>query len=364
MTSAATGNAAGDPGPSRVEVYRRLAAWCVRRPTTAEAEPVPPDREEIVRFLKRRGWMPRTWDGRRAADGAVGLVRSLAEADGAEPATVSSVLLRFCEDGVGEAVCRELPACSGCPVRRGCPYPDRQTIIPEMPEAERPRERLLRDGAGRLSERELLAIVLRTGTGRKTALDLADELLRRFRNLSGLVRCTPQELQQIPGIGSAKAAAVLAALEIAKRFAQDPVREGQVVTGSRDVVEYVRRKFLGAQEEHFWALHLDTKHRVIREKEIAVGSLSESVVHPREVFKEAILDSAATVIFVHNHPSGNPAPSPQDRRLTTRLCEAGRLVGIQVLDHLIVGDVEYFSFAEHGLLTGDDSSNPQKGTSS
>ncbi len=112
----------------------------------------------------------------------------------------------------------------------------------------------------------------------------------------------------------------------------------------------MREKLAGLQKEHFYTLMLDTKHRIIREERVAVGSLSESVVHPREVFKNAIRESAAAVIFVHNHPSGNPEPSPQDRMLTTRLCEAGRIVGIQVLDHLIVGRDGYYSFVEHGQL--------------
>jgi DNA repair protein RadC len=355
MTPPATGTNTGEPAPTAVEVYRRIAAWCERHPTAADPGPAEPRRREIIRFFQRRRLMPRSWAGPRAEEGAAERIAGIAESAGTDAATVTSALWRFCEDDGSGSVCREFPHCSACPIRSDCPEPGRRTIIPEMPEAQRPRERLLREGADRLSEQDLLAIVLRTGTGRKTALDLAADLLKEFETLSGLVHCTPQRLQQVPGIGPAKAAAVRAALEIARRFAQDPVRTGKVVTGSADVVDYVRKRFLGAQEEHFWALHLDTKHRVIREKEVAVGSLSESVVHPREVFREAILDSAAKVIFVHNHPSGNPAPSPQDRRLTARLCDAGRLVGIQVLDHLIVGDVGHFSFAEHGLLTGDDS---------
>ncbi len=157
-------------------------------------------------------------------------------------------------------------------------------------------------------------------------------------------------IERINGIGPSKAAQIKAALAIARRYSREKMPPGTPVSGSRQLFDYMRRKLHGLKKEHFYSLLLDTKHRIMREEQVAVGSLNESIVHPREVFKTAIRESAAKVIFVHNHPSGNPEPSPQDRRLTARLCQAGELVGIQVLDHIIVGEEDYFSFAERGLL--------------
>ncbi|KPK65141.1 MAG: DNA repair protein RadC [Planctomycetes bacterium SM23_32] len=233
-----------------------------------------------------------------------------------------------------------------------CDYPERKPTIKDLPSTERPRERLLQLGPEGLSDVELLAIIIRSGSEEATALELAGRLLSRFRSFRRLADCTVGELTRVHGIGPAKAAQIKAALAIARRYAAQKMPPGTAITGSEQLFSYMREKLYGLKKEHFLALLLDTKHRILREQEVAVGSLNESVVHPREVFKPAIRESAAKVIFVHNHPSGNPEPSPQDRRLTARLCEAGRLVGIHVLDHLIVGEEGYFSFAEHGLLDG------------
>jgi DNA repair protein RadC len=306
--------------------------------------------------------MPKTWTDRRAAGAVREMVERMAAEADATPQEVCEVLLGFCGDESSDALCGERPLCTECPAEEHCDYPDRRPTIKDLPKTERPRERLLQAGEDNLSDVELLAIVIRSGSQEATALDLAGRLLSEFGSFRRLAGCGVGELTRVRGIGPAKAAQIKAALAIARRYASQKMSPGTRVTGSRQLYDYMREKLYGLKQERFYALMLDTKHRVIREREIAVGSLNESVVHPREVFKPAIAESAARVIFVHNHPSGDPEPSPQDRRLTARLCEAGRLVGIPVLDHIIVGDGAYFSFAEEGLLgsEGPPSRPPQE----
>lgn len=238
------------------------------------------------------------------------------------------------------------------------PRPDRHLTIKDLPESERPRERLLAVGGEQLTDVELLAIIIGGGSVKATAIGLAQRLLSVHKNFRRLARCSIGELTQVHGIGPAKAARIQAACAIARRYASEKLTQGTAVTGSRQLFAYMREKLHGLNKEHFIALLLDTKHRIIREDNIAIGSLNESVVHPREVFRTAIRESAAKIIFIHNHPSGNPEPSAQDRRLTERLCRTGQLVGIEVLDHLIIGDEGYFSFAEHRLLTHEGPGTP------
>lgn len=225
--------------------------------------------------------------------------------------------------------------------------------IKDWPEDERPRERLLRLGEGTLSDTQLLAIVLRTGDAASgvTAVDLARLLLRCFNDsLESLSLATVAELCRVPGIGPAKACEVKAAFEIGRRLQarkEGPLRQFR---SSKDVAQYYMPLLRDKKREQFQVVLLDRKNRVMRDVMISQGSLTASVVHPREVFNPAIRDSAAAVIFVHNHPSGDPQPSQEDRVLTTRLADAGRLLGIQVLDHIIVGRDAYMSFADEGLL--------------
>jgi DNA repair protein RadC len=266
------------------------------------------------------------------------------------PAEAYAALLAFCCGDGPDARCGDAPRCAECPVSGYCDYPERRLTIKDLPATERPRERLLQSGEESLSDVELLAITIRTGSQEATALELAGRLLSRFGSFRRLATATAGELTQVRGIGPAKASQIKAALAIARRYASERMSPGTAITGSEQLFRYMREKLYGLKKEHFYTLLLDTKHRIIREEQVAVGSLNESVVHPREAFSSAVRDSAAKVIFVHNHPSGNPEPSPEDRRLTARLCQAGSLVGIQVLDHMIVGHETYFSFAEHGLL--------------
>lgn len=222
--------------------------------------------------------------------------------------------------------------------------------IPEWPEEERPRERLLAHGPERLADAELLAIILRTGSGQATALDLARHLLQECQGFRGLDGRSAAELCRQDGIGPAKAAQIKAALEIGKRLFREQSRVRERVASSADVYEVVRAHMRDLPREVFKVLLLTSRHKLLAEKTIFEGSLTESVVSPREVVYEALTQQAAAVVFVHNHPSGDPSPSTEDRNITRMLKEACQLVGITVLDHVIVGKDSYFSFADEGLL--------------
>jgi DNA repair protein RadC len=225
--------------------------------------------------------------------------------------------------------------------------------IKDWPENERPRERLLQFGESSLSDAQLLAIVLRTGdrSSGATAVDLARTLLATFDdNLEALSMATVAELCQAPGIGMAKACEIKAAFEIGRRFLARLGGPLVQFRSSKDVANYYMPLLASNKREQFQVILLDRKNRVMRDVMVSQGSLTASVVHPREVFNPAIRDSAAAVIFVHNHPSGDPQPSQEDHTLTKRLVDAGHLLGIQVLDHIIVGRDTYMSFADEGLL--------------
>lgn len=225
--------------------------------------------------------------------------------------------------------------------------------IKAWPADERPREKLHRRGAGALSDAELLALVLRTGDAAagKSAIDLGRELLARFDgSLRRLAQAELNELQQIKGLGLAKAASLKAAFTLAARFQARPLVALDRFTAPSQIFDYFHHELRDARTEQFLVLLLDGKNRISRRLRISEGSLSQSIVHPREVFAPAVRESAAAVIFVHNHPSGDPAPSGEDREITRRLKEAGELLGIRVLDHVIIGDGSYYSFTESGLL--------------
>jgi len=226
----------------------------------------------------------------------------------------------------------------------------RRPTIKELPEDERPRERLLRKGGRALSDAELLGILIRTGRGGENALDLARRLLARFGGLEDLGRRSPDELRAVPGIGPAKAAQIGAALELARRLATTRFRPGAKFRNSRQVYEHFHHRLRDQRQEVFLCLLLDTKNRLMSEREVSRGGLDASVVNPRDVFAEAVREGASAVIFVHNHPSGDATPSPDDRRITRRLNDAGDLLGVRVLDHLIIGRDAYTSLADEGLL--------------
>jgi len=202
---------------------------------------------------------------------------------------------------------------------------------------------LIRLGPEALSAQEILALILGRGVKGESVMVTAQKLLSRFGNLQGIAVSSVEELSQVNGIGPAKAAQLKAAFELGRRLEGAP-REGKAAIKSpEDVVSAVGSTLKGKKKEHFLVLLLDTRNRLIRTSTVSMGSLDSSVVHPREVFKEAISASAASVIFVHNHPSGDPEPSEDDVELTRRLVEAGKLLGILVLDHVIVGDGTFVS---------------------
>ena len=223
--------------------------------------------------------------------------------------------------------------------------------IAHWPKTERPRERLLAKGPEALSDAHLLAILLRTGRRDSSAVQVAIELLDRVGGLGGLAACGIEELCTIPGVGPAKAAQLKAALALGRRSLAVPMSTGTRISSSSDLFKHFHPALRDVKHELFKVILLDAKNIVIKEATVSEGSLTLSIVHPREVFALAVRESAAAVIFLHNHPSGDPTPSPEDRRLTDRLTTAGTLLGIRVLDHVIIGDGRYVSFADEGWLT-------------
>ncbi|HPF34530.1 MAG TPA: DNA repair protein RadC [Candidatus Krumholzibacteria bacterium] len=206
--------------------------------------------------------------------------------------------------------------------------------------------RLQRHGAKDLADGELLALIL--GGDGPGALALSAELLRRHGGLPGLARLDPRSLPPLAGLGAARTRRLSAAVELAQRLRADPPRPGGVLQGPEDVIPILVEEFRGCDREHFLALHLDTRHRLRSVETVSVGSLNASLVHPREVFRRAVTLGTAALIVAHNHPSGCAEPSREDVELTARLAECGRLMGIELLDHFVVGAERTVSFREHG----------------
>jgi len=232
----------------------------------------------------------------------------------------------------------------------------------DLPTAERPRERLTRLGAEALSERELLACILGRGVAGESVLVTARRLLAAFGSLRGIADSSVEQLSEVHGIGPAKAAQLKAAVEIARRVALPLDGRRKPVDSPEAAAALLRPHLLDKQKEHFVALLLDSRHHLIRMSPIAVGSLSATLVHPRELFKEAIAASAAAVIIAHNHPSGDPEPSEHDVELTRRLVEAGALLGIEVMDHLILGTDGIVSLKQRGVMAEDTSRRTRRRT--
>lgn len=222
--------------------------------------------------------------------------------------------------------------------------------ISRWPEKERPRERLLEQGPQNLTEAELLGILLGKGMKRKTAIDLARELLEKYESLQHLFTRSPSELMKVKGIGSAKAAILSAAFELVRRIQAKKTTSKSTFKRSSDVKDHYLPLMRDLRKEVFKVLLLNRANRLIKEVTISEGTLDASIVHPRDVFREALLEPAAGVILLHNHPSGNPDPSEEDIRITKQLVEAGRLLGIKVYDHIILAGETYRSLADDGLM--------------
>ncbi len=232
----------------------------------------------------------------------------------------------------------------------GREYLNKRPTIKQLPEDERPRERLIHKGEEYLSDAELLGIIIRDGTPNESAIDIARKVLVKFGNFRELGTKTISELCRIDGIGEAKAAQIKAAIAIAKRYSTITIKPGKKFSGSQAVFNHFHEKLRDKKRETFLAVMLDNKNRLLKEIEISIGSLTSSIVHPREVFGPAIREHAASVIFVHNHPSGDPYPSNEDIEITKRLKKVSGIVGIKILDHIIIGNTEYFSLQDKGLL--------------
>lgn len=223
-------------------------------------------------------------------------------------------------------------------------------MLRDVPEEERPRERMIRQGPEHLSNVELIALLLRTGSMGESVMLLAQRVLSQVGGLKGLVNLSYHELTRIHGIGPAKAVQILAGIELGQRLVKAIPEETDVIRCPSDVVQLVMEEMRFLQQEHFVCMFLNTKNRVIDKKCIFIGSLNTSVVHPREIFREAIRCSAASVICIHNHPSGDPTPSQEDVEITKRLFNAGEMIGIEMIDHLIIGDQTYYSMRENNLI--------------
>ncbi|MEY4829673.1 MAG: hypothetical protein RLZZ562_1469 [Planctomycetota bacterium] len=213
-----------------------------------------------------------------------------------------------------------------------------------------PRERIVQLGEMRLSDAECLALVLRTGQRGECAEQMAHRLLRSYGGLAPLAEASVREIGAEKGIGPARAAALGAAFGIARRLAEVRMRPGSAVRSGRDVATVVRESVRGARRETFFALLLDARRRILSMRVVSQGSADSALVHPREVFSPAVREGASAIVVAHNHPSGDPTPSPEDRAVTERLRRAGQLLGIELLDHVVVGDDRCFSFAEESFL--------------
>jgi len=220
----------------------------------------------------------------------------------------------------------------------------------EIPSDERPRERMLRQGAGALGNAELLAVLLRTGTYSESAVRLAERILKESGSLRGLTDMSTEQLTTIKGVGIAKALEIQACIELGRRLAKTSVEERVTVRSPRDAADYLMEELRYLQKEHFVCLFLNTKNHIIGQETLSMGSLNASIVHPREVFRSAIKRSSASIICAHNHPSGDPTPSPEDIQLTARLAEAGEIIGIELLDHIVIGDRTFVSLKEKGFM--------------
>jgi len=224
-----------------------------------------------------------------------------------------------------------------------------RTTIKNWPEGERPREKLLNFGASMLSDAELLALLIGSGTRELTAVDLAKGLIQEFDGLTNLAAKSSAELTRFKGVGPASSTRILAAFELGRRV-EGKEKTRKQIRSPEDIVAFARPAYRGINRELFKVVLLDNGNKVIREETISQGTLNASLVHPREVFKTAVDHLAAGIVLMHNHPSGEPSPSIEDKKLTGQMVEASKVMGIPVLDHIIIAKEKYFSFAKEGLL--------------
>ncbi|MDG4655366.1 DNA repair protein RadC [Ectobacillus antri] len=222
--------------------------------------------------------------------------------------------------------------------------------IRDMVREDQPRERMLTEGASSLSNTELLAILLRTGSKEESVLTLANRILHHFDGLRLLKDATVEEITEIHGIGTAKAVQIMAAFELGRRMVRLEYKQRYSIRNPEDCAKYMMEEMRFLQQEHFVCLYLNTKNQIIHRQTVFIGSLNASIVHPREVFREALRRSAASLICLHNHPSGDPSPSREDIEVTKRLTECGKIMGVELLDHIIIGEHKFVSLKEKGYI--------------
>ena len=311
---------------------------------------------EALRMLRRLGAVDASARSpARAAEETARFLDEAARAGGPEPA-VASVLVRAFASGVygvvAEPACGDVPRCDDCLLRNMCRERNSASRARVYGPGESPSERLAAEGPEALSSEELLALVAAPGSLAKEAgiADACEGLLREHDGLRGLATTLPSEMAKAKGLTQRGACGIAAAMELARRWAAEPRAVGRAFHSASDFFAHYRLRLRDLKREVFVSVLLDQKNRFLADDVCSAGSLTSSIVHPREVFRRAVRESAAAVAFVHNHPSGDPAPSGPDREITSRLAEVAKLVGIRMLDHVIVGDTKCFSFAEEGLL--------------
>lgn len=223
--------------------------------------------------------------------------------------------------------------------------------IKDLPVLERPRERLIQYGKENLSNEELLSIILKSGNSKKTVKDLSQDLLKEFNGLENIKEASLEQLKKIKGIGEVQALTILSVVEIGKRiYLNNDFSKRIVLNSSQKIFEYMKYELIDKKQEYFYCLYLNPKQELIERKLLFMGTVNRSVVHPREVFKNAYLCSSSGIICIHNHPSGDITPSREDIRLTKSLVELGNMNGIPIIDHIIVGNDKYYSFYEDGKI--------------
>lgn len=340
----------------RSEAGKELAGF-VRRVSGragAEAQLNLDDDPEVGRFLTRLGWLESRKTGRARPRRVGEIVDELARAAGLDPLAIGLYLRLFASGEAAlstEPVCGEMPRCLGCELGDVCRYRQRELSQPAPARTERPAERLRREGEDALTGTELTALVLSgKGLAEAEALAAARRLLGEAGSLRDLAARPLKELAAVEGMSEELALRLRAALALARRWNVEVREQGRQFKTGRDFFEFFAPRLRHLKKETFFVVLLDQKNRYMAAEPVSTGTLTGSLVHPREVFRPAIREAAAAVAFVHNHPSGNPKPSKDDLEITARLLEVGKLVGLRVLDHVIVGEEGYFSFVEEGLI--------------
>lgn len=356
------------------KVYPGLTGTRAHEFLAAIGYPAPVPSAATVRFAARLGFVDGFASAAAAQDQYVQRVQFVGGETGEGTLATDHLLALFSGARLTrqvEPVCGVRARCEACPVAALCAHfaarekaksdhtgngatAEKHLAIRDWAAPERPRERLM--AGEKLSDSELLAILIRTGVKGKSAVDIARRLLAEHcdNDVRRLAEKKPVELKEITGLGQARAATIAAAIELGRRVARGDVdrRTGLVTLNSSTAVfEHFRSRFMHVRQEKFLLLTLDAKNRMTREVEISSGTLNASLVHPREVFREALMETSASVIVMHNHPSGDPTPSAEDRALTKRLVDAGKILGVRLADHVIIGATSWFSFADSGWPT-------------